>query len=155
VTNGLRLRLLRDAALLNRLSYIEFDLEGMMEERVYADFAIFYRLLHRSRLPRSTDDVDSCLLERYHQDAIEEGSAIRDRLSEALKVGIRDLANALLTRPENTALRQFIQEERLTDLQFYNVLLRLVYRLLFLLVTEARDLLYTRDFTGKTVNGTP
>src|SRR5699024_2514438 len=50
-TNGLRLRLLRDATKLTRLSYVEFDLEKMFEEGHYAEFAILYRLLHATRLP--------------------------------------------------------------------------------------------------------
>ena len=43
VTNGRQLRLLRDASRITRLSYIEFNLEKMMEEDLYSDFVIFYR----------------------------------------------------------------------------------------------------------------
>ena len=46
VTNGQFLRLLRDATRLVRLSYLEFDLVKMMEDELYADFAILFRLLH-------------------------------------------------------------------------------------------------------------
>ena len=45
VTNGKQLRLLRDASRITRLSYVEFDLEKMMEEDLYSDFVIFYRLM--------------------------------------------------------------------------------------------------------------
>ncbi|HQC20074.1 MAG TPA: hypothetical protein PLR13_11835, partial [Smithella sp.] len=45
VTNGTQLRLLRDSSRLIKLSFIEFDLEAMMEEEQYADFAVLYRLL--------------------------------------------------------------------------------------------------------------
>ena len=51
VTNGIYLRFLRDSSRLIKLSFIEFDLEAMMEEEHYADFAIMYRLLHSSRMP--------------------------------------------------------------------------------------------------------
>ncbi len=44
VTNGNHFRVLRDATRLSRLSYLEFNLEQMMEEGHYAEFAIFYRL---------------------------------------------------------------------------------------------------------------
>lgn len=50
VTNGNYFRVLRDATRLSRLSYLEFNLEQMMEEGHYSEFAIFYRLLHASRI---------------------------------------------------------------------------------------------------------
>ena len=46
VSNGLQIRLLRDSSRLIKLSFIEFDLERMMDEEHYADFAILYRLMH-------------------------------------------------------------------------------------------------------------
>ena len=41
VTNGMRLRLLRDTALFSKPSYIEFDLEGMMDGGLYSEFVLF------------------------------------------------------------------------------------------------------------------
>ena len=38
---------------MRRQSYIEFDLQSMMEGEKFADFVIFYRLLHRSRFPEA------------------------------------------------------------------------------------------------------
>lgn len=52
VTNGLQLRLLRDSSRLIKLSFMEVDLQAMMEEELFADFAIMYRLLHASRMPQ-------------------------------------------------------------------------------------------------------
>ena len=57
VTNGLQLRLLRDASRLVRLSYVEFDLQRMMEEELYSDFAVLFRLLHASRMPARSEDA--------------------------------------------------------------------------------------------------
>lgn len=62
-TNGHKLRLLRDSSRLAKPRYIEFDLEGMMESNVFSDFQLLYRLLHRSRLPRSSADAAECWLE--------------------------------------------------------------------------------------------
>jgi len=50
VSNGLRLRLLRDNASLTRQAYVEFDLEGMMSGEVYSDFILLFLLLHQSRV---------------------------------------------------------------------------------------------------------
>src|SRR5690606_24777243 len=51
VTNGRVLRLLRDSSRLIKLSYIEFDLDRIFTDGLFADFAILYRLLHASRMP--------------------------------------------------------------------------------------------------------
>ena len=40
VTDGCRLRLLRDNASLSRAAYVEFDLEAMFQGGVYADFVL-------------------------------------------------------------------------------------------------------------------
>jgi hypothetical protein len=52
VTNGLTLRLLRDSTYVRRQAYVEFDLRQILEEQRFNDFALLFRLLHRSRLPQ-------------------------------------------------------------------------------------------------------
>lgn len=49
VSNGMRLRLLRDNASLVRSAYVEFDLETMMANDVFADFALLWLVCHQSR----------------------------------------------------------------------------------------------------------
>ena len=66
VTNGRLLRLLRDSTRLVKLSYVEFDLDRIFGEELFADFAVLYRLLHVSRLPRSPESAADSLLESYH-----------------------------------------------------------------------------------------
>lgn len=145
VTNGLRLRLLRDSSRLVKLSYLEFDLERIFEEEHYADFALLYRLLHQSRMPRSQDRIADCLMEEYHQRALASGSRIRDGLSKAVKDSIFALANGFLQHPGNTALRERIASGAIPVADFYNWQLRLVYRMLFLMVIEERGLVYAKD----------
>jgi hypothetical protein len=70
VTNGVRLRLLRESARFTRPTYVEFDLQAMLEGERFSDFALLYRLLHRSRLPQRAADAPECWLERYHQQAL-------------------------------------------------------------------------------------
>ena len=53
VTNGRILRLLRDSSRLIKLSYLEFDLDRIFTDGLFADFAVLYRLLHVTRLPAS------------------------------------------------------------------------------------------------------
>ena len=49
MSNGLRLRVLRDNARLTRQAYVEFDLQAMMDGEVYADFALLWLVGHQSR----------------------------------------------------------------------------------------------------------
>lgn len=67
-----------------KLSFLEFDLDRIFEDELFADFAILYRLLHASRMPVSQESAAECVIEIYHQDALDSGSRIREGLSQAL-----------------------------------------------------------------------
>ncbi|MEW8025275.1 MAG: type IIL restriction-modification enzyme MmeI [Candidatus Thiodiazotropha sp.] len=145
VTNGRLLRLLRDSSRLIKLSFIEFDLERMFTDELYADFAILYRLLHASRMPVRQEAANESIIEIYHQDALDSGSRIREGLSGAVEQSILRLANGFLANPANQPLRASIANNEADAGIFYQWLLRLIYRLLFLMVIEERDLVYPRD----------
>lgn len=149
-TNGRFLRLLRDATRLSRLSYLEFDLERIMEEDQFAEFALLYRLLHASRMPENQDSGDESIIEYYHQEALSSGSRIREKLSEAVEQSLKLLANGLLKHPNNQELRNIIINESLKPDDYYNFLLRLVYRILFLMVIEERHLIYPKKLDEET-----
>jgi hypothetical protein len=140
-TNGLRWRLLRDSSLMTRLTYIEFDLEQILEGENFAEFGLFYRLFHRSRLPEGMDDADECLLEFYHQESLQQGGRVRDRLYEGVLTAVKYLGTGFLQHPDSQKLRAAIEDGTLTEGAFYRQLLMLIYRLLFLMVAEARNLL--------------
>lgn len=142
VTNGRVLRLLRDSSRLIKLSYLEFDLDRIFGDGLFADFAILYRLLHVSRLPANAEAAAESLIERYHQDSLDSGARIREGLSKAVEQAIRDFANGFLAHPANDELRQLIADGKLKPETYYQHLLRLIYRLLFLLVIEERDLVF-------------
>ncbi len=142
VTNGRVLRLLRDSSRLIKLSYLEFDLDRIFGDGLFADFAILYRLLHVSRLPATSEAAAESLIERYHQDSLDSGARIREGLSKAVEQAIRDFANGFLAHPANDDLRQLIADGKLKPETYYQHLLRLIYRLLFLLVIEERDLVF-------------
>lgn len=151
VTNGRILRLLRDSTFIRRQAYVEFDLEALLEEQRFEDFVVLYRLLHRSRLPRGQGDAGDCLLEKYHAHAEEQGGRVREHLREGVEECITRLANGFLRHPANEELRRRVSRSspgngRITDDALYRQLLRLVYRFLFLLVSEDRDLLSRNPF---------
>lgn len=145
VTNGLVLRLLRDSSRLIKLTYLEFDLDRIFSDGLFADFAVLYRLLHASRLPQSVEDSSACWLERYHQDSLDSGARIREGLSKAVEQAILAFANGFLSQEGNHDLHEQIQSGQLSPERYYQHLLRLIYRLLFLLVIEERGLVFPAD----------
>jgi methylase of polypeptide subunit release factors len=149
VTNGQQLRLLRDSSRLIKLSYLEFDLERMMEEEIFPDFALLYRLAHVSRMPLKQDAGAESIIERYHQDSLESGSRIRDGLSAAVEKSIIALANGFIGHPSNQALRDAVKAGDVRPKDLYQWLLRLIYRILFLMVIEERDLVYPKKANRK------
>ncbi len=139
-TNGMLLRLIRDSGRLVKLTYVEFDLKRMLDEDKYSEFTLLYRLIHASRFVN-----EASILEKYYQESIETGNRIRDGLSDAVKESMQALGNGFLHHPANDALREKLRNKSLTPKQYYDQLRRLVYRLLFLMVTEERDLIYDAD----------
>ncbi|MFS8836186.1 DUF559 domain-containing protein [Synechococcus sp. WC101] len=144
VTNGLILPLLRDSTFVRRQAYVEFDLQQILEEQRFNDFAILFRLLHRSHLPQRAEQARECWLEKYYQQALEQGGRVRERLRDGVEECLKGLANGFLAHPKNSQLRERLASSglnRLTPEEFYRQLLRLVYRFLFLLVSEERGLI--------------
>lgn len=146
VTNGITLRLLRNSTFVRRQAYVEFDLQAIFDEQRFQDFAVVYRLLHRTRLPRGLADASHCLLEQYYARSIEQGGRVREHLREGVEECIQRLANGLLRHRANDNFRRraapdCTDNDRIVPDDLYRQLLRVVYRLLFLLVSEDRGLL--------------
>ncbi len=148
VTNGRQLRLLRDLARLSRPTYVELDLEALVQGNLYSEFVLFYRLLHRSRFPRGSADAPDCWLEKYYQQGIDEGGRVRERLREGVEAALRELGSAFLRHPASEALRSALHSGALADEGYYRELLRLIYRILFLMVVEERKLIFPPDATN-------
>jgi hypothetical protein len=141
VTNGLSFRILRDSSRTAKPTYLEFDLESILEGNRFNEFSLFYRLCHRSRFPRIGEDPTECLLERYYQESIEQGLRVRDKLREGVEETLKIFGSAFLQHPANTVLRERITTGKLSAVQYHRQLLLLVYRLLFLMVAEERGLI--------------
>jgi len=144
VTNGLTLRLLRDSSRTSRPTYVEFDLENILEGNRFAEFALFYRLCHRSRFPRPGQNPSECILEKYYLQSIDEGSRVREGLRAGVEETLKIFGNAFLQHPANRTLREKLTSGRLNPVQYHRQLLLLVYRLLFLMVAEERRLIVSQ-----------
>lgn len=152
VTNGRVLRLLRDSSRLIKLSYLEFDLDRIFSDGLFADFAILYRLLHVTRLPQTIEASSTCWLERYHQDSIEQGTRIREGLRVAVTEALEILGTGFLAHPDNQVFRQQIADGQVKADTYFNHLLRIVYRLLFLMVIEERGLVFPKGTPSRNLN---
>lgn len=139
VTNGFTLRVLRDNAALTRQSYVEFDLQAMMEGQVYPDFVLLWLMVHQSRF--EVDETGLCWLERWAKLAESQGTRVLEHLRMSVEGAITALGQGFLAHRSNTPLRDALRHGQLDKQDYYRQVLRLVYRLLFLFVAEDRDLL--------------
>ena len=139
VSNGLQLRILRDNSSLSRQSYVEFDLEAMMEGDVYPDFVVLWLLCHKSRV--EAERAQECWLEKWSQVGQEQGTRALEGLRGGVEEAIKALGQGFLSHRSNHALRDSLKSGRLTKQDYYRQLLRLVYRQIFLFVAEDRGLL--------------
>lgn len=145
VTNGYSLRLLRDSSKISRPVFIEFDLQQILEQEKFNEFALLFRLIHYTRLPKHQDDAADCLIEKYYNEAINTGGRVRDKLRDGVEEALKVLGNGFINHPDNKWLRDAISQNDIKAIEYYRQLLRLVYRLLFLMVSEERNLVGPTD----------
>ncbi|OAH97930.1 MULTISPECIES: Eco57I restriction-modification methylase domain-containing protein, partial [Methylomonas] len=143
VTNGKQLRLLRDAATLTRPSFLEFDLQDMLDGQRFAEFGMTWRLLHASRAGINGDAI----WETWRNEGQREGTRVRDGLRQGVTDALLNLGGGFIEHPANESLRLDLLEGRLNKEEYFQQLLRLVYRFIFLFTVEERGVLHTDDDT--------
>ncbi|MES2434124.1 MAG: N-6 DNA methylase [Pseudomonadota bacterium] len=136
-TNGHLIRLMRDNASLTRPAYIEANLAQIFATEDMASFSALWLLIHRSRFGNSTTD---CPLEHWRDTGAKQGEVARDKLAKQVEQALKTLGSGFLQA--NPDLRARLQSGQLPLTDWFNELLRLVYRLIFLMVAEDRALLH-------------
>lgn len=149
ISNGVTLRLLRDNPSLTRPAYIEADLERIFEEQLYSDFAALWLALHASRLRPVDGNTSACILEAWRLQAHDTGERALEHLRDGVTVALRALGNGFLQHPENERLRAAFADGSFSTDAYFQQLLRLVYRLLFLFAADERNLLHLPDTTDQ------
>jgi hypothetical protein len=147
VSNGLKFRVLRDNPSLTRPAYVEADLEAIFSEGLYPDFAALWLLAHGSRFGKVDAEPADCPLERWRNTAQEDGIRARDRLRVGVTEALRSLGTGFLAHSANTELRRRIEAGELSTQAYFEQLLRLVYRFIFLATIEDRELAFAPDAT--------
>ncbi|KUM25645.1 hypothetical protein AU467_25350 [Mesorhizobium loti] len=140
-SNGEKLRLMRDNQSLTRPTYIEANVRQIFEAEDFASFAALWLLVHASRFGKPPAPATDCSLERWREQGSKQGIAARDRLRDGVEAALVALGTGFLA--ENPALRERVTSGQLPLTSFFSELLRLVYRLIFLMAAEDRDLLHS------------
>lgn len=143
-SDGLTLRILRDNASLTRPAWVEADLARIFMEERYADFAALWLLSHETRFGRA-DQITDCPLESWREAGREGGTRARKLLRRSVEEALVALGQGFLAHPENNALRGALQAGTFSTAAYFQELLRLAYRLIFLMTVEERGLLHPED----------
>ena len=151
VSNGLRLRILRDNSALSRQSWLEFDLDAMFSGEVYSDFVLLWLVAHATRFaPRDGGRPETCRLEDWTREAERQGARALGELRGSVERVLQVLGEGFTGHPKNVGLRDALRAGTVPLDEFHGQLLRVVYRLIFLFVAEDRrldgePLLHPRD----------
>ena len=176
LSNGLRFRIMRENRAMAQVAYVEFDLESIFSEDDYAEFYLFFLLVHASRYvkrhaerdesPLDDSDSDSDAsesetpvvpereddspwIEKWRAASVARGVRALDGLSPAFEVAIKTLGTGFFK--ENPSLQEKLRSGKISTKKYYEDLLLLAYRIVFLLIAEDRDLLfpYSEDEEAK------
>nr|HPM02677.1 N-6 DNA methylase [Candidatus Cloacimonadota bacterium] len=138
ITNGQQIRIIRKYHHQTRKAYIHFNLDEICDTRSLDEFRILYRLLHPSRFLQ--DESLNCLRMDYlFQESLSAGVKIGEDLRQNVIKAIESLANGFLSANPDFSAKLAESHEALDE--FHHNILRLVYRVLFLLFAEQRQLM--------------
>jgi hypothetical protein len=152
LTNGIFLRLLRDFHHTTVRGYVEFDIEAIFHNRLYSDFHALYRFAHASRFApvplkktakteasneEESADTADIYQEEYFKRSQAVGESVGKDLKENVVKAIEAFGNGFLTNELMKILRADEKECHI----YYEEILRVIYRIIFLLYAEQRGIL--------------
>lgn len=140
ITNGKVIRLTRDNDSLTRPAHIEADLTEIFDNEDIASFSVLWLLIHRSRFDKTSHQPRSCTLDEWRDVGISEGEVARDKMGGQVKEVLFLLGNGFLVANPEIVKTLLSGEVNITE--WFNELLRVVFRITFLLVAEDRNLLH-------------
>ncbi len=143
ISNGFIFRLLRDNLALTRQAFVEWDLQAIFDGDLYPEFFLLWVVCHQSRFEiPSGGQPEKCWLEKWRKQAKDTGLRALENLRPGVEQAIAALGAGLISHKCNQGLREKLSTGQLSTQDFYRQILRLIYRLLFLLVAEDRSLLH-------------
>jgi hypothetical protein len=142
VSDGVTLRVMRDNISLTRPAWIEANLSKIFSEGLFPDFSALWLLIHQSRFGQADAAVSDCALERWRERGRTDGVAARDKLRQGVEAALLELGQGFIENPANGPLRQALTDGALTGHAYFEQLLRVIYRLIFIFAAEDRGLLH-------------
>ena len=140
--DGSTLRIMRGNASLTHPAWIEADIEKIFKESLFSDFSALWLLLHASRFGIAGNNLSDCPIERWKERSRLDGVAVKDNLRLGVKAALIELGRGFLKHPHNKDLLESLKSGDMKKQAYYEELLRLVYRLIFLFAAEDRNLLH-------------
>ncbi|MHA1728799.1 MAG: Eco57I restriction-modification methylase domain-containing protein, partial [Promethearchaeota archaeon] len=137
LSNGRILRLITNYYYSYSLGYLEFDLENIFSKRDVREFNVLYAVISSGRF-ESIEEKPS-LIEDFMQESIDEGVKIGDTLRDNVHTALKLLGNGLVQ--QNKELYDAIRNDTIDIHKYYAELLRVIYRIIFILYAEQRDML--------------
>jgi len=156
VTNGMTLRLVREYHHTTTKGYVEFDLAAMFLQRSYKDFHAMYRFVHASRFicpdsggrnkvnkSNAGSDADGTAppCDTYIEEYFKRSQAVGETVGKDLRANvvkaIETLGNGFLDIKLLTELRNDDAKAQ----KYYEEILEIVYRIIFMLYAEQRGIL--------------
>lgn len=147
--DGLTLRLLRDNISLTRPAWVEANLSRIFADGLFADFSALWLLIHQSRFGSATDEMPKSSIELWRDRGLSDGVAAHDTLRLGVEAALRELGQGFIEHSTNGVLREALSNGTLSPQDYYEELLRLVYRLIFLFAAEDRNLLHPHSASGE------
>jgi hypothetical protein len=134
------IRILRDYHHTTVPGYIEFDLEGIFLNRSFPEFLALYRFCHASRFARNAETGKEPL-EEYYEVSRQAGEKIGENLRENVVRAIEELGNGFL----DAGLIERLKGNNKACRAYYQEILAVVYRIIFMLFAEQRGMLGIGD----------
>jgi hypothetical protein len=131
---GRTIRLLTDYHKTLTRNFVEADLESIFDELDLDAFRIVWRLFRASAFVPQAKGVRD--IERIRDHARQQGTEIGKELRKQVVEAVVTLANGFLEADETGELRQAVESDSEGPMRLYQSVLRVVYRLLFLLYVE-------------------
>ena len=130
------IRILRDYHHTTVPGYVEFDLEGIFLNRSFPEFLALYRLCHASRFVRDPASGKEPL-EEYYEVSRQAGEKIGESLRVNVVQAIEEFGNGFL----DGALIERLRGDDGACRAYYQEVLMVVYRIIFMLFAEQRGML--------------
>ncbi|MBN1215715.1 MAG: N-6 DNA methylase [Candidatus Lokiarchaeota archaeon] len=138
LSNGRILRLLTKYYHTYSKGYLEFDLENIFANRDFKEFNTMYMIIHSSRfVPKFKNNTT--IISDFKQESISEGVKIGDALRNNIHEALELLGDELIQ--QNPRFLDLIIEDKFDKEEYYAELLRIIYRIIFILYAEQREML--------------